>query len=336
MYVKLHHNNPIDKIDNYYICIDIIYMTLVQLEYIVALDTYRSFVLAAERCFVTQPTLSMQVQKLEDTLGVKLFDRSKQPVSPTEIGIEIIAQARTLLAESEKIREIITDRQKELSGELKIAIIPTVSPYILPKILHGFVEKYPAVKLIVWEQTTESIIQQLKNGTIDCGIMSTPLHESNLKEIPVFYENFVAYVSKSSKLSKKKNINPEDIDMEEIWVLNEGHCMREQVLNICQRRRATQGFQHFEYNTGSVETLKRMVDQNNGATILPELALTDLTDKQLDRIRYFKSPEPAREVSIVVQNNFLKHRMIEALKNEIIELVPKRMRSKKKKEVIEI
>ena len=311
-------------------------MTITQLEYIVAVDTYRSFVAAAEKCFVTQPTLSMQVQKLEDTLGVKLFDRSKQPVTPTEIGIEIISQARILLSESEKIKEIITDRQRELSGELKIGIIPTIAPYILPKILHGFIEKYPQVKLIVWEQTTEQIIQQLKLGMIDCGILSTPLHESNLTEIPVFYENFVAYVSKNSKLSKKKNIVPDDIDMEEIWILNEGHCMREQVLNICQRRKATQGFKHFEYNTGSVETLKRMVDQNNGATILPELALSDLSDKQLDKVRYFKSPEPAREVSIVIQRNFLKRRMIEALKNEILEFLPKRMKNKKKKEVMEI
>jgi LysR family hydrogen peroxide-inducible transcriptional activator len=311
-------------------------MTIVQLEYIVAVDTYRSFVAAAEKCFVTQPTLSMQIQKLEDTLGVKLFDRSKQPVTPTEIGIDIIAQARMLLAESEKIKEIITDRQKELSGELKVGIIPTISPYILPKILNGFVTKYPQVKLIVWEQTTENIIQQLKLGTIDCGILSTPLHESALLEIPVFYENFVAYTSKSSKLYKKKSINPDDIDMEEIWVLNEGHCMREQVLNICQRRKATQGFKHFEYNTGSVETLKRMVDQNNGATILPELALSDLSDKQMDRVRYFKTPEPAREVSIVIQKNYLKRRMIDALKTEILDFVPKRMRSKKKKEVMEI
>src|SRR3982750_1229473 len=286
-------------------------MTITQLEYIVAVDTYRSFVIAAEKCFVTQPTLSMQIQKLEDTLGEKLFDRSKQPVTPTEIGIDIIAQARVLLSESEKIKEIITDRQKELSGELKVGIIPTISPYILPKILSGFVEKYPQVKLVVWEQTTENIIQQLKLGTIDCGILSTPLHESSLVEIPVFYENFVAYVSKTSKLYKKKTIDPDDIDMEEIWVLNEGHCMREQVLNICQRRKATQGFKHFEYNTGSVETLKRMVDQNNGATILPELALADLTDKQLDRVRYFKTPEPAREVSIVIQKNYLKRRMID-------------------------
>lgn len=312
------------------------YMTITQLEYIVAVDTYRSFVLAAEKCFVTQPTLSMQVQKLEDTLGVKIFDRSKQPVVPTEIGVEIISQARIMLSESEKIKEIISDRQKELSGELKVGIIPTVSPYILPKIIHGFIEKYPQVKLIVWEQTTEEIIQQLKLGMLDCGILSTPLHESNLTEIPVFYENFVAYVSKNSKLSKKKNIVPDDIDMEEIWILNEGHCMREQVLNICQRRKSTRGFQHFEYNTGSVETLKRMVDQNNGATILPELALSELSEKQLDKVRYFKSPEPAREVSIVIQRNFLKRRMIEALKAEILEFVPKRMKSKKKKEVMDI
>ena len=311
-------------------------MTIVQLEYIVAVDTYRSFVVAAEKCFVTQPTLSMQVQKLEDTLGVKLFDRSKQPVTPTEIGVDIIQQARILLGESEKIKEIISDRQRELSGELKVGIIPTISPYILPKVIKGFIENYPQVKLIVWEQTTEQIIQQLKLGTLDCGILSTPLRESALKEIPVFYENFVAYASKNSKLSKKKNITPDDIDMEEIWVLNEGHCMREQVLNICQRRKSTQGFQHFEYNTGSVETLKRMVEQNNGATILPELALADMSEKQMEKVRYFKSPEPAREVSIVIQKNFLKRRMIEALKNEILELVPKRMRTKKKKEVMEI
>lgn len=311
-------------------------MTITQLEYIVAVDTYKSFVLAAEKCFVTQPTLSMQVQKLEDVLGVKIFDRTRQPIVPTEVGMEIITQARVMLAESYKIKEIVTDRQKELSGELKVGIIPTIAPYLLPRIIARFVEQYPQVKLVVWEQNTENIIQQLKLGTIDCGILSTPLHESSLMEIPVFYENFVAYASKTSKLYKKKNISPEDIDVEELWVLDEGHCMREQVLNICQRRKSTKGFQHFEYNTGSVDTLKRMVDQNAGATILPELALDDLSDKQLDRIRYFKSPEPAREVSIVIQRNFLKRRMIEALKNEILHFIPKKLKSKKKKEVMDI
>ncbi|WP_295767291.1 hydrogen peroxide-inducible genes activator [uncultured Mucilaginibacter sp.] len=310
-------------------------MTITQLEYIVAVDTYKSFVLAAEKCFVTQPTLSMQVQKLEDILGVKIFDRTRQPIAPTEVGTEIIAQARLMLAESYKIKEIISDRQKELSGELKVGIIPTIAPYLLPRIIARFVDQHPQVKLVVWEQNTENIIQQLKLGTIDCGILSTPLHEPGLSEIPVFYENFVAYASKSSKLYKKKTITPDDIDVEELWVLDEGHCMREQVLNICQRRKSTKGFQHFEYNTGSVDTLKRMVDQNNGATILPELALDDLSDKQLDRIRYFKSPEPAREVSIVIQRNFIKRRLIEALKNEILHFIPKKLKTKKKKEVMD-
>ncbi|MCJ8208189.1 LysR substrate-binding domain-containing protein [Mucilaginibacter sp. RS28] len=310
-------------------------MTIVQLEYIVAVDTYRSFVAAAEKCFVTQPTLSMQIQKLEDTLGIKIFDRTKQPVIPTELGAEIISQARVLLAEHQKIKEIITDRQKELSGELKVGIIPTVAPYLLPKIITYFINKYPQVKLVVWEQTTAQIVQQLKSGMLDCGILSTPLMEPLLTETPLFYENFVAYVSKSSQLYKRKNITSDEIDLEELWVLNEGHCMREQVLNLCQRRKQTKGFHHFEYNTGSIETLKRMVDLNNGATILPELALNDLTEKQLDKVRYFKSPEPAREISLVTPKTYLKRRLIEALKNEVLEFIPKRMRSKKKKELLE-
>ncbi|MGI4728576.1 MAG: hydrogen peroxide-inducible genes activator [Janthinobacterium lividum] len=310
-------------------------MTLVQLEYIVAVDTYRSFVMAAQKCFVTQPTLSMQIQKLEEMLDVKLFDRSRQPIVPTEIGEKIIAQARNVLTENQKIRELIIDRKKELSGELKIGIIPTVSPYLLPKIINGFVEKYPLVKLLVWEKTTEEIIQQIKSGLLDCGLLSTPLHENNLVEIPLFYENFVAYVSENSVLADKKSIVPEDIDLDETWILNEGHCMRDQVLNICQRKNSTKSSQHFEYNTGSMETLKRMVDQNNGATILPELVLEDMTEKQLDRVRYFQSPEPVREISLITPKSFLKRKMIEALQKEIVDFIPKKMLDKKKKDVIE-
>ncbi|WP_462267077.1 LysR substrate-binding domain-containing protein [Mucilaginibacter sp.] len=311
-------------------------MTLVQLEYIVAVDTYKSFVQAAEKCHITQPTLSMQIQKLEDNLGVQLFDRSHQPVTTTEIGQEIVMQARIVLAESYKIKEAINDRNKELAGELKIGIIPTVSPYILPKIISRFMEKYPQVKLLIWEQNTEQIIQQVKLGMIDCGILSTPLQDAALIELPVFYENFVGYVSKASKLFKKKHIAADEIDMDELWLLNEGHCMRNQVLNLCQRRKNNRSAQQFEYNTGSIETLKRMVDQNNGATILPELALADLTDKQLEKVRHFKEPEPAREISIVVARNYLKRRMIEAMKNEITELVPKRLKTKKRKDILSI
>jgi len=306
-------------------------MTLVQLEYIVALDNYRSFVTAAEKCFVTQPTLSMQIQKLEDNLGVKIFDRTKQPVVPTEIGAEIIEQARILLAESQKIKEIISDRQKELSGELKVGIIPTISPYLLPRIINRFIEKYPQVKLVVWEQTTEEIIQNIKLGKIDCGILSTPLYETNLLEIPVFYETFVAYASKSSKIFKKKAISPDDIDLEEIWILNEGHCMRNQVIDLCSDQiQRLQAKRAYHYESSNVETLRKMVDKNKGLTILPELATFEFNEDQQDRVRYFEDPEPVREISMVTNDHFVKLSLLQTLIEEITEMVPEKMRVQKK------
>jgi len=310
-------------------------MTLVQLEYLVALDTHRNFVQAAEKCFVTQPTLSMQIQKLEEQLGVILFDRSKQPVVPTAIGSEIIEQARIILNESGKLTEIISERKGDISGELKLGIIPTIAPYLLPQVIVNFMSKYPAVQLVIWEYTTEQIIQQLKSGLLDCGILSTPVDDTSLNETPLFYERFVAYISSSNDLLKKKLIKAAEINPEDVWLLNEGHCMRNQVLNICQRKKAARGKQ-FEYNTGSVETLKRMVDLNNGLTILPELAISDLGPDQLERVRHFRSPEPTREISIVTHRNFLKRNLITILQNEIAGIIPKEMRSKKKREVMEI
>nr|WP_068889829.1 hydrogen peroxide-inducible genes activator [Pedobacter panaciterrae] len=310
-------------------------MTLVQLEYIVAVDTYRSFVGAAEKCFVTQPTLSMQVQKLEEMLNVKIFDRSKQPIIPTEIGSQIIEQARLVLQESHKIKEIISSQQQDVVGELKVGIIPTVAPYLLPKVIAAMMEKYPDLKLLIWEYTTEDIIHHLKTGILDCGILATPLGDSSVEESPLYYENFVTYISKNSKLYKKKTIDADDLEDENIWLLNEGHCMRSQVLNICRSTKQNR-LQGLTYNTGSVETLIRMVDMNNGATLLPELALEELSNKQLSKVRYFKSPEPVREISLVTHKNFIKKRMLNALKEEILAVVPKTMRQKKKKDVVGI
>ncbi len=309
-------------------------MTIVQLEYIVALDTYRSFILAAKKSFVTQPTLSMQIQKLEDELGLKLFDRSKQPVVPTEAGAEILEQARVILQESYKIKELINNREKELSGELKIGIIPTIAPYLVPLVIGNFLIKYPKVKVIISELTTERITYEIKAGMLDCGILATPLDETSITETPVFYENFVAYVSKKSPIFKKKTLLPKDLDQDELWILNEGHCMRNQVLNICNNRKSNH--QNFEYNTGSIETLIRMVDMNDGITILPELSVQDFQLKQLDKVRYFKSPEPAREISIVTHQNLIKKRLIKTLEEEILAAVPKRMRKKNKKELMGI
>lgn len=310
-------------------------MTLVQLEYIVAVDTYRSFVGAAEKCFVTQPTLSMQVQKLEEMLDVKIFDRSRQPVTPTEIGSQIIEQARIILQESLKIKELISNQQQDVVGELKVGIIPTIAPYLLPKVIAAMMEKYPALKLMIWEYTTEDIIHHLKTGVLDCGILATPLADNNIDELPLYYENFVTYISKNSKLYKKKTIDADDLLEENIWLLNEGHCMRSQVLNICRSTKQNR-IQGLTYNTGSVETLIRMVDMNNGATLIPELALGELSNKQLSKVRYFRSPEPVREVSLVRHKNFIKKRTLNALREEILNVIPKTMKQKKKKEVIGI
>ncbi|MFD2744038.1 MULTISPECIES: hydrogen peroxide-inducible genes activator [Sphingobacterium] len=308
-------------------------MTLVQLEYIIAVDTYRSFVAAAEKCFVTQPTLSMQIQKLEENLGAKIFDRSRQPVVPTEVGKRIIRQARTVLIESKKIGDILQEASGQLAGEFRIGVIPTVAPYLLPPVIASFTKKYPQLKIQVWEYTTEKVIHELKTGTLDCGILSTPLQDSAIAELPLYYETFVAYLSTESKLYGKKLLQTNEIAEDNLWLLNEGHCMRGQVLNICKYRSQSQN-SSFDYNTGSVETLKRMVDINGGITILPELTIMDYGDEALQHVRYFKAPEPVREISIVMTKNFSKQKAIEALQQEIWRAVPERFRSKRRMDIL--
>ncbi|MBC7743866.1 MAG: LysR family transcriptional regulator [Flavobacterium sp.] len=310
-------------------------MTLVQLEYVIALDTYRNFLLAAEKCFVTQPTLSMQILKLEESLGVKLFDRTRKPVVPTEIGIEIIEQSRTILKESQKLKEIITTKQGEINGELKIGIIPTLAPYLLPSVISGFTESYPNVQLHIWEYTTEEILQQLKLGLLDCGILSTPVNDRSIIETPLFYETFVLYIYKSSILLNKKALEAEDINPEDLWLLNDENCMRNQVLNICGLKKESP-YKQFKYNTGSVESLRRMVDMNKGVTVLPELAVSDFSPLQLQQIRPFKSPKPTREISMVTHRNFLKRSLIATLEKEILKMIPDEMKSNNDKEVIKI
>lgn len=311
-------------------------MTLVQLEYIIAVDAYRSFVLAAEKTFVTQPTLSMQIQKLERSLDVKIFDRSKQPVIPTEIGKKIIQQARHIIAESQKVKEIVHQSKDEMEGELRIGIIPTVAPYLLPKVLGSFIKKYPRVEVNVWEYTTDKILQSLANGLLDCGILATPVGADTVLETPLYYENFIAYLCESSPLLMQKQVSANDVLGDKLWLLTEGHCMRNQVLNICQRKRSMQGKKNLEYNTGSVETLKRMVDTNAGITILPELALNDFSDEEMERVRYFHAPEPVREISLVTDRNFLKRRMITAFCKEIKGAVPPHLLNPRKKEIVQI
>lgn len=311
-------------------------MTITQLEYIIALDTHRNFVNAADSCFVTQPTLSMQIQKLEDELGVKIFDRSKQPVVPTHIGEDIIAQARNVLKEHSKIIELIQDEKGIIKGDLRLGIIPTVAPYLIPRFLVKFLTKYPEVNLVVNELTTDQIIYQLKNDLLDCGIMASPIKDKNLNEETLYYEEFVAYVSASNKLFRKTTIKADDLELSDIWILNEGHCMRNQVINICGERKKDNSKSRFEYQTGSVETLKRLVEQDDGVTILPEMAVMDMGDDQMDLVRYFKAPEPVREIGMFTHRHFVKRKLIKTLSDEIIATVPNKMRKKDKRDIVKI
>jgi LysR family hydrogen peroxide-inducible transcriptional activator len=311
-------------------------MTFVQLEYVVAVDTYRHFATAAEHCFVTQPTLSMQVQKLEEELGVKIFDRSKQPVVPTEIGIEIIEQSRRILSEKNVIKELVQTKKGILTGELRIGIIPTLAPYLLPLFIQNFYKKYPLIKLVVQELMTEYIVSRLREGRIDVGILVTPLQENGIKEHVLFYEELLAYVSRKNAAYKKTYVLAQDIDPEKLWLMEEGHCFRSQIVNLCELRRASEMGTHFEYEAGSIETLRRMVELNDGITILPELTTLDMTARQLQLIRHFKKPAPMREVSIVVHRDFVKKRLIEALKEEIIAAIPEKIKLNKDLNVVPI
>jgi LysR family hydrogen peroxide-inducible transcriptional activator len=304
-------------------------MTFIQLEYIIAVDTWRHFAEAASNCFVTQPTLSMQIQKLEEELEVKLFDRSKQPVVPTETGTEIIEQARKILAERNLLLENLQHKKGVLTGELRIGIIPTLAPYLLPLFIQPFTKKYPAVKLIVNEMMTELIITRLREGKIDAGILVTPLQETGIKEHVLFYEEMMAYVSKKNKVYEKTYLLPQDIDPNKLWLLEEGHCFRSQIANLCELRKISRESSHFEYEAGSIETLRRMVELNDGITIIPELATLDMPLRQTQLIRHFRKPVPMREVSLVVHRNFIKEKLIEVLKEEILQKVPEKIRKNK-------
>ncbi len=311
-------------------------MTITQLEYIIALDTSRHFATAADKCFVTQPTLSMQVQKLEDELGSKLFDRSKQPVIPTEIGEEIIQQARVILHEVKMMHQLITDKQGILKGELRIGIIPTLAPYLLPLFLQSFLVKYPDINIKVKEMTTDIIIENLKAGKIDAGLLVTPLHDTSIKEYHLFYEELIAYVSKKNAAYKKTYVLADDIDLKELWLLEEGHCFRSQIINLCELKKLSKHQSHFEYEAGSVETLRKMVEMNNGVTILPEMATLDFTVKQLNMVRHFKAPVPVREVSMVTHRDYIKKKLVDVLKDEIITAIPSKILLNKNENLVKI
>lgn len=313
-------------------------MTLTQLEYILAVHQHRHFGKAAESCFVTQPTLSMQIQKLESELQITIFDRSKSPIATTEEGMIVVQQALKIIKEQRRLISLLEERQDEVSGEFKLAVIPTLSPFILPLFIQNFAKSYPKVRLQILEAKTEDIVEMLKKDIVDAALLVTPLKESSLEERALYYEPFQLFVNPSHELYKKQTVSQADLNLKDIWLLNKGNCFREQVLNICSQQAVEQLDINIQFESGNFETLKNMVLKSHGYTILPFMAVTELSKKLQKNVREFKRPIPTREVSLVLSADCLKRRIIDVLEEEILAAVPEEIREfrLKHQEIVDI
>ncbi|MDP3435460.1 MAG: hydrogen peroxide-inducible genes activator [Bacteroidota bacterium] len=310
-------------------------ITLTQLEYIVAVDTFRHFGRAAENCFITQPTLSMQIKKLEEDLEVIIFDRSKQPLIPTDVGRRIIDQARIALQESQKINSIIKDHKNLISGELKIGIIPTLAPYLLPLFIGSYKRAFPKINIRVEELTTSHIIDRLNRDLLDVGILVTPLNEDRINEKPLFYEGMLLYVNDEHPLATKESIKLKDIATPDIWLLSDGHCFRDQVINLCSFKGAADSALPFHFESGSLETIMNIVDKEGGMTIIPELATIGMSESRFEHVRTFTDINPLREVSLVYSRHFAKYKLIELLWKEIVASMPEKLLQKNRGTIVE-
>ncbi len=295
-------------------------MTIQQLEYIVALNKFRHFVTASKECGVTQPTLSMMIQKLETELDVSIFDRSKHPIEPTDIGLRIIDQAESTLRELRKVKQVVVSETESLAGPLHIGVIPTLSPYLIPKFINEFKKNYPEIQLTISEMNTETLIQALKRESIDMFIAATPLEEEDFYEIPLYYEKFLAYFSKEHPL-RDVPLSANNLPQENLWILEEGHCLRDQIFNFCQR---SLPYNH-TFEAGSIDTLVRIVDMNGGYSVIPELHMDFLTEEQQINVREINEPPAIREISAVIKNSFIKEKMINAVADSVKSIIPNHM-----------
>lgn len=295
-------------------------MTITQLKYVLAVAEHRNFTVASEHCFVTQPTLSMQIQKLEDELDVLIFNRRKKPIQLTPVGEKIVEQAKIIVNESNRISDIVDQQKGYIGGEFKLGIIPTVMPTLLPMFLKTFVKKYPKVNLVIEELTTEEIVKKLSDGHIDAALAATPLENEAIKERVLYYEPFVAFIPESHRLFSQKTITSSDLELEDILLLEDGHCFKSSVINICNSfKKDTTS--HFHLESGSFNTLIKLSKENMGMTLLPYLHTMDLSEDDQKYLKQFAAPAPAREVSLIFHKSQLKMQLIEALKGVIDSVV---------------
>ncbi len=307
-------------------------MTLQQLEYILAVNQFRHFAKAAEYCRVTQPTLSAMIQKLEEELDTRIFDRSQQPICPTPVGILIIEQAQKILVQANRIKNIIEEEKHSLTGTFKLGILPTVAPYLLPRFFPQLMKKYPDLDIRVIEMKTNDIKKALQTGEIDAGIVASLAGMEELQQTPLFYEQFFVYVSRKDILFNSEVIRTSDLNGEQLWLLDEGHCFRDQLMRFCQMKSARAS--QLAYHLGSMETFMRMVESGKGVTFIPELAVLQLGDIQKELVRPFAIPCPTRQIVMLTNKNFIRHTLLEALTKEIKSSIPKEMLSLKATQAI--
>lgn len=291
-------------------------MTITQLYYVLAVAEHQNFTKAAEKCFVTQPTLSMQIQKLEDELDILIFDRSKKPIELTDVGRKIVTQAKNIVNESYRIQDIVDQQKGYIGGEFKLGIIPTIMPTLLPMFLKTFIKKHPKIKLKIEELTTEEIIHRINEGHLDAAIAATPLENDSIKERVLYFEPFVAYIPKEHKLHTKGKIKTEELVIEDMLLLEDGHCFRDGVINLCKAFKNHEE-DKFQLESGSIETLIKLSNEGLGMTLLPYLHTLDLNANAKENLHYFDDPAPAREVSIIYHKSELKMQIIEAMQTVI-------------------
>ncbi len=294
-------------------------MTIIQLEYLLAVANCGSFSQAAELCFVTQPSLSMQVKALEEELGVVLLDRSKKPVIPTEAGVVVLDRARETLRAYNNIRESVAELKGETSGKLRLGVIPTIAPYLLHKFIPAFVKAYPKVELEISEMVTADIVSALKHDRLDAALVASGTCGEGITEQELFNDRFYVYVSPDHPFYERQNIRIEDIDLRDLVILSSGNCMRDQIIELCQAKREMPS--HFSFESGSLDTLMRIVDCTASLTIIPEMAIEYIPLARRGRVKMLSKGATSRKIAIAVRRTYVKSSIIRALAGTIMENV---------------
>jgi LysR family hydrogen peroxide-inducible transcriptional activator len=314
--------------------------SLTQLEYILAVEKHRHFGKAAKACHVSQPTLSQQIQKLEDDLDIVIFDRLQKPVIPTEEGIKFVNQAKVVINEHERLLHFAKSGAEGVTGDFRLAIIPTISSFLIPHFIGDFAKHFPKVELFIEEYKTETIMNELRNDRIDGAILATPTGETGFKEHPLYYEPMVVYAAANHPLLKKSKINPKDMDASELWLLKDGNCFKDQVANFCAiSPTADTVFTNIHFQSGNLEVLKNIVFHTRGYTLIPAMMMQFMSKSEVEKhVRPFSGPAPVREVSFVYRRDHWKIEIIRAIKDMVLKNLPDSVFRQKSKDqlVLEI